>query len=204
MNDTTAEQYSSSSAPVRLQRIVVVGVAGAGKTTLAWHLAQCLDLPHIEMDALFWDANWTQAPPHIFRERVTQALDGECWVTDGNYSKVRDLTWGRADTIVWLDYSLQTILTRLIWRTIRRSFTHEELWNGNRESLVRSLLTHDSILAWALKTYPEKRKRYLAALDDPTWAHLDIIRLRTPRATQMWLSQLLVTSQEAALPEARK
>jgi adenylate kinase family enzyme len=190
MNDTTAEQYFSSPTPARLQRIVIVGVAGAGKTTLARHLAQHLGLPHVELDALFWDANWTQTSPAIFRERVSQALGGDRWVTDGNYSKVRDLTWGRADTIVWLDYSLGTILTRLIWRTVRRSFTREELWNGNRESLVGGLLARDSLLGWAIKTYPVKRERYLAALNDPTWAHLDIVRLRTPRATQIWLSQL--------------
>ncbi len=188
MNETTPEQYFSSPTPGRLQRIIVVGVCGAGKTTLAQQLAQRLGLPHVEMDALFWNANWTETPRPIFRERVSQALDGERWVTDGNYSTVRDITWGRADTVVWLDYSLGTILTRLIWRTIRRSLTREELWNGNRESLVGGLLARDSILRWALKTYAEKRKRYLAALDDPTWAHLSIVRLRTPQATEAWLS----------------
>jgi adenylate kinase family enzyme len=190
MNDTTAEQYSSSPVPAHMQRIVVVGVAGAGKTTLAQQLAEHLGLPHVELDALFWNANWTQTPRPIFRERVAQTLDGERWVTDGNYSSVRDLTWGRADTVVWLDYSMATILTRLIWRTIRRSFTREELWNGNRESLVAGLLARDSILGWAIKTYPVKRKRYLAALDDPAWEHLDIIRLRSPHATRTWLAQL--------------
>lgn len=204
MSDTTAEQYFSSPTLLRLQRIVIVGVCGSGKTTLAQQLAHHLNLPHIELDALFWNANWTQTPSHIFRERVSQALDGERWVTDGNYSTVRDFTWGRADTVLWLDYSLATILTRLIWRTIRRSLTREELWNGNRESLVGGLLARDSILRWALKTYPEKRKRYLAALDDPAWAHLAIIRLRTPQATQNWLSDLPQVSQKVASAELRK
>lgn len=141
--DTIAKSHFSPSASTRLQRIVVVGVAGSGKTTLARQLARQLGLPHVELDALHWEANWTQAPLPIFRERVAQALSGDSWVTDGNYSSVRDITWGRADTVVWLDYNLQTILTRLIWRTIRRSFTREELWNGNRESLVGSLLARD-------------------------------------------------------------
>src|ERR1700682_388109 len=102
------------------QSIVVVGTTGSGKTTCASLLAQKLAIPHVELDALFWDANWTSAPAPEFRARVTQALQGECWIVDGNYSKVRDLIWQRATTVVWLDYSLWTIMIRLLRRTVAR------------------------------------------------------------------------------------
>ena len=174
----------------RLKRIVVVGDAGAGKTVLAHQLAQRLDLSHIELDALFWEPNWTKATPDLFRQLVTQALCADRWVVDGNYSSVSDLTWAQADTIVWLDYGLGTILWRLLRRTFRRIFTREELWNGNRESFFKGLFTRDSIIVWAITTYSEKRRRYLAAQVDPAYAHIDIIRLRTPRDTQVWLSHL--------------
>jgi len=188
-----AAQLSSASA-ARLKRIVVVGVSGSGKTTLAKQLARRLDLPHVELDALFWETNWTQTSPEIFRERVTQALCSDHWVIDGNYSKVSDLTWERADTVVWLDYGLGTILIRLLRRTFRRIFTREELWNGNRESFIKGLFTRDSIIVWAVTTYSEKRKRYLAAQVDPAYAHIDIIRLRTPHDTQVWLSRVPILS----------
>ncbi|QBD83581.1 AAA family ATPase [Ktedonosporobacter rubrisoli] len=175
----------------------MVGVEGSGKTTLARQLARRLGLPHVELDALYWDANWTRVSPHLFRERVAQVLDAECWITDGNYDAVRDLIWGRADTVVWLDYPLRVVVPRLVWRSVRHSLTGEELWNGNRGTLVRSLLARDSLLAWVIKTSSERRKSYLAAQHDPTWAHLDIIRLQTPRMTQVWVSQLPANWQEA-------
>ena len=50
----------------------------------------------------------------------------------GNYRNLRDSTWGRADTVVWLDYPLPLIMGRLLRRTVRRIVTQEELWRGNR------------------------------------------------------------------------
>lgn len=190
MNEIIKEQQHSFAPLNRLKRIVVVGDSGTGKTVLARQLAQRLDLSHIELDALFWEPNWTKTTPEVFRQRLTQALRAHRWVVDGNYSSVSDLTWTQADTVVWLDYGLATILIRLLRRTFRRIFTREELWNGNRESFFKGLFTRDSIIVWAITTYSEKRKRYLAAQIDPAYAHLQIIRLRTPRDTQVWLAQL--------------
>ena len=65
MSETFDEQQRSSAL---LKRIVVVGVSEAGKTTLAQHLALCLDVPPVELDALFWEANWTPVSPEIFRD----------------------------------------------------------------------------------------------------------------------------------------
>src|SRR5213594_2068303 len=104
----------------RCQRIAVVGTTGAGKTTLARQLAQRLGLRHVELDALYWEPNWTSATTGVFRERTAQALSGDSWVVDGNYGRVRDIIWSRADTIIWLDYSLPVIFWRLVWRTFWR------------------------------------------------------------------------------------
>jgi adenylate kinase family enzyme len=68
-------------------RIVVVGTSGAGKTTLARRIASRLELPHIELDAINWQAGWrdlTRHDPQEFVRRVTEAIRGEAWVADGN------------------------------------------------------------------------------------------------------------------------
>jgi adenylate kinase family enzyme len=170
-----------------LQRVVVVGTSGSGKTTLASQLAQRLGIPHIELDAIHWGPNWTPAPVDMLRERVARALEGKAWTVDGNYSRVRDIVWGRADTVVWLDYSLPVIMGRVIRRTVRRSLLREELWNENRERFRTSFFSRDSIILWALSTFRRRRREYPALFSQPENSHLDVVHLRSPRAAARWL-----------------
>ena len=172
------------------RRIVVVGTTGSGKTTLASELAQQLEVSHVELDALHWEPGWTEAPTDLFRERVTRALSGEAWVTDGNYSAVRDIVWSRADTLVWLDYSLPTILYRLTKRTFRRIFTREELWSGNKERMWIQFLSRDSIFLWALKTYRRRRREYPELLSSPEYAHLHLVHMHSPHQARRFLLSL--------------
>lgn len=175
-----------------MRRITVVGTSGSGKTTLARRLAEELDIPHVELDALFWQPNWTPADEAHLRARVSEALAGDAWVVDGNYSAVRDLIHARADTIIWLNYSLPVVLWRVTIRTARRLVTRAELWNGNRESL-RSVFSRDSIILWALSTWSKNRHRYDALFAQTDSACLRLIQLRSPRATRIWLKNLAVS-----------
>jgi adenylate kinase family enzyme len=172
-----------------LQRVVVIGVTGAGKTTFARDLAFRLGYPHIEMDAIYWLPNWVERPVEDFREKISTALLGDQWTTDGNYSKVRDIVWGRADTVVWLDYPLWLILWRLLRRTLTRILRQEELWNGNRETF-RNHMSRDSLFVWALKTYHRRRREYPLLFQQSEYAHLTIVRLHSPRSAQAWLDQV--------------
>ena len=172
------------------QRIAVVGTSGSGKTTLASRLAQRLGIPHVELDALHWGPNWTPVPVEIFRERVVQALSGEAWATDGNYSRVRDIVWGRADTVVWLDYSLPVVMGRVARRTLRRAVRGEELWSGNRERLGEAVFSGDSIVWWAFRTYGRRKREYPTLFSQPEHGHLRVIHLGSPRAAYEWLESL--------------
>jgi adenylate kinase family enzyme len=112
---------------------------------------------------------------------------GDRWVIDGNYSAVRDIVWGKADTVVFLDYSFWLITRRLLRRTLQRSLKQEELWNGNREDIRKSFFSQDSILIWMLRTYQQKRRKYLLLFQQPEYVHLSVIHLQTPKATEEWL-----------------
>ncbi len=172
-------------------RIAVVGDTCSGKTTLSRQLSLALGIPHVELDALHWEPNWTMAETDVFRKRVGEALKGDRWLADGNYSKVRDLIWPRATTLIWLDYPLGIIVWRVLWRTLVRSITKEELWNGNREGFRAGFLSRDSLLVWAVETHRRRRRRYAALLARPEYSHLMVVRLRSPRATREWLSGVL-------------
>jgi adenylate kinase family enzyme len=173
-----------------MQRVAVVGVAGTGKTTMAASLAAKLGLEHVELDALYWEPGWTKADPEVFRRRVQSVAATDRWVMCGNYSKVRDLVWQRADSVVWLDYPLAVTLMRLLRRTLRRVRSGEELWHGNRERFAAQFLSHDSLFLWALETHSKHRATYPALLANERYRHLTAVRLRTPRAAQAWLDSL--------------
>ncbi len=173
-----------------MRRVVVVGTCGSGKTTLAARLARKLDVPHVELDALHWEPDWTEADDDRFRKRVGQAASENKWVVDGNYRLARDIVWPRADTIVWLDYSLSLVLWRLVRRTFRRIFTREELWNGNRERFLTQLFSRESILLWALQTYHRRRREYPELFARPENAHLAVVRLSSSRTADKWLETL--------------
>lgn len=174
-----------------LRRIAVVGTSGSGKTTLAHQLALRLGIPHVELDAIHWGPNWTPAPLEIFRERTAEALAGDAWTVDGNYSAVRGIVWRRADTVVWLDYPLPVVMSRVTRRTLRRFLKREELWNGNRERFQEAVLSRDSIILWALRTYRRRQKEYPLLLSLPEHAHLNVVHLQSSRITREWLESVV-------------
>jgi adenylate kinase family enzyme len=180
------------SHTVSVQRISVVGNSGSGKTTFASELAQILDVPHLELDSVFHQPGWQPLERAKFRERVAAFTTQQSWVADGNYRVVRDILWGRADTVVWIDLARRRVMRRVIWRTVRRAVTRVELWNGNREPLrnfVR-LKPEESIITWAWTHHRVYQEQYLKAQADPANSQLDFIRLRTPSEVAACLRQV--------------
>ena len=173
-----------------MQRVVVLGTSGSGKTTLARELSRRMNAPHIELDALHWEENWTGAEKSVFRQRVEQAIAQEAWALCGNYASVRELTLSRADTAVWLDYPMALVFTRAFLRTVRRGITRELLWRNNRESLLINFFSRESLLLWVINTWRIRRRDYPKLLRSDKCRHLRVLRFRSQKETDAWLSQL--------------
>ena len=176
------------------KRIVVVGTTGSGKTTLAKSIAGILDIPHIELDSLHWEANWTSTPHDILIQKIKDAISqaGESWVMDGNYHRSRPITWPHADTIIWLDYPLRITFRRLVWRTFSRFFLRTELWNGNRENLWEHFFSDSSLFRYALTTYHRRKRTYTELMQSNEYPNLTFIRFSHPKETEKWLKSLEV------------
>lgn len=163
-------------------RIVVVGTAGAGKTTLAKAIAAALAIPHIELDALHWEARWqalSRTDPDEFVRRVAAATGANAWVVDGNYGMVRELTWRRATHLVWLDYDRPVIMARVIRRSVVRAVRRTRLWSGNVERW-RHLLRPSHPIRWAWNTWRRHRDEIEALLGQGEHVHLIVHRIRRP------------------------
>jgi len=178
-------------------RIVVIGISGAGKSSFARALATGLGAPHVELDALHWEANWTPASPEAFAARVEAATAGSAWVVDGNYSAVRNIVWGRATHLVWLDYARLPIMLRVIRRSVQRAVSQRELWNGNREDW-RAWFRPSHPIRWAWSQWRGRRQSLEAVLADGAYAHLHVLRLRRPREAGGALRGLLRESGKRA------
>jgi energy-coupling factor transporter ATP-binding protein EcfA2 len=174
------------------ERIVVVGRTGSGKTTLARQLAAVLQVPHVELDSLYFGPQFSTAPLALLRERTTAAIAGDRWVTDGNKRAVRDLVWPRADTIVWLDYSLGVSIWRLGKRARSRTaqLTAEATRTGRRAGLPRQLLAAARGVLTALRSHAGQRREYMQLFGEPANQHLAVVRLRSPRAAREWLARV--------------
>ena len=142
-------------------KIVIIGTSGSGKSTLAKYLSKKLGIKDIELDSLFWKENWQQAKDEDFRKNIKISLENVSgFVIHGNYNNVRNLTWANSEILIWLDYSREIIMFRIITRTLKRILTRKKLWNGNIETIKNSMFSKDSIIFWAWKTYNLRRKQY--------------------------------------------
>lgn len=154
----------------------------------------------MELDSIYHQPGWTPLSDDDFRLRVAAATEVETWVVDGNYSVIRDITWGRADTVVWFDLPYLTVMARTVGRTLRRVVTREELWNGNKEPLSNlwSLKPEKSIIAWTATRHRVYRRRYREAEGDPRWAGLHFVRLCSQAEADAFLagvSSALITEE---------
>lgn len=120
-----------------MRRIVILGNAGSGKSTLARALGVRLGLPVSHLDVLFWRPGWAEPDDEGFRERVAEAVSGDAWISEGNYSsKTFDLRIPRADTVIWMDTPRLTCVRRVIWRTLFEGH-RADLAEGCSENILR-------------------------------------------------------------------
>jgi adenylate kinase family enzyme len=169
----------------RPHRVLVAGTSGAGKTTLAGRLAALWDLRYTELDGLYHGPGWTPRPQFLDDVRALVASDR--WVSEYQYTVARPLLAERAQLLVWLDLPVPVVMHQVVRRTVRRSLRRLELWNGNVEPPLWTLLTDDDhILRWAWQT-----RRKLADLPERLAReapHLVIVRLRSRREVERWVA----------------
>ena len=163
---------------------VIASASGNGKTTVGRELARKLGVPFVELDALVHGPDWQQTSAEELRRLLEPVLAGDGWVIDGGYQdKLGDLVVERADVVVWLDLPVRVWLPRLVRRTVRRIRGHEDLWNGNRETVRGAVWGRDALIPYALRAHYRHRR------DDPRrLARLPVVRLRTQTEIDRFLS----------------
>ena len=89
-----------------MERILIIGCPGAGKTTLARQLGAKLDLPVVHLDSIFWSpGNWEHLDQKDFDIALLAELERSKWIIEGNYDRTLPLRLQYCDTVIWLDFS---------------------------------------------------------------------------------------------------
>ena len=103
----------------RVQRVVVLGPGGAGKSTLARELGARTGLPVFHLDRFYWRPGWDPMPDDEWAALQRDLFGGDAWIADGNYSRTLDTRLPRVDTIILMDVAPWRTVPRILWRTTR-------------------------------------------------------------------------------------
>lgn len=167
--------------------MLVYGVTGAGKTTMAQAISRATSLPWYPVDALTWEPGWVPVPAEEQRRRIAEVCAGEEWILDHAYAKWVDIPLGRADLVVGLDYPRWFSLQRLLRRTVMRAVGGTEICNGNRQSL-RMVFSRESIVVWHFRSFASKRRRMRCWADTPGGPA--VLRFTRAKEAAAWLAAL--------------
>jgi len=184
--DETSQQLALAAtlndAP---RRISVVGATGSGKTVLAGRLSQCWGLPLYGLDRVFWDAQGRGAQSADFIEAVSALTQQDAWVLDGHYRAVRELIWRRSEMIVWLNYPMWLVASRLVRRFVQKRHAIEDRQRAGQGSgsEPREQSATWSVRVARLARTLRERKEYGRLLEAPGYRD-KVIELRSPRATE--------------------
>ena len=172
-------------------KIIIIGTSCVGKTTFGANLSSQLKYTHIDLDDFHWLPNWIEKADDDFLKDIDKyivSLDN--WVVSGNYfSLVKDNLWKSADTIIWLNYSLPTILYRYIKRTYRRIVLKEPCCNGNYENIKHSFFSSENLFFWILKTH-SIRKEKIETMRLTEFKFKNWLELATPQSAELLLKSI--------------
>jgi adenylate kinase family enzyme len=172
-----------------MQRILVIGSPGAGKSTLAQRLSERLDLPLIHLDREYFGPGWTMPPKAEWRERVRALAARPEWVMDGNYASTFDIRVPRATTIVWLDLPRWRCSLSVLWRVAKNyGRVRPDLGSAGPERFDWSFMR------W-IWSYPEKMRPKTNRM---------LERLRPDQRTFVLRSRSEIPALEAALTRAKE
>jgi adenylate kinase family enzyme len=117
--------------------VLVVGLAGAGKSTFSRALSARTGLPLIHLDVHYWKPGWIKPSESEWRDKQGDLLEGPAWIADGNDPESLDLRLERADTVVFLETQWWICAGRAFLRGLRKPVG--EMPEGCDDSATRRL-----------------------------------------------------------------
>ena len=165
-----------------MQRVLVIGPCGSGKSTLSGELGRRLSLPVHHIDQLRWRPGWVECGKEELRAKLQQIIATERWLIDGNYGGSLDMRLSRADTVVYLDFPIRLCLWRLMRRILTyRGLSRPDMAEGCPERFDLEFLLYVALWNRGPRIRTDQRLKPYGG---------KIVHLRSPRALEQWLATL--------------
>ena len=166
-----------------MERIIIIGCGGAGKSTLARQLGEITGLPVVHLDKLFWKPGWVEETPEAFDQKLAVELEKPRWIMDGNFNRTMPQRIAKCDTIIYLDFSRIACLLGVIKRVLTTYGTvRPDMGEGCPERIDWEFLK------WVWSYNKNKRDRNYRLLNETT--HAQAIVLKNRRQLKGFLKQI--------------
>ncbi|MFF0505170.1 adenylate kinase [Streptomyces fimicarius] len=199
----TNAQTGPGASPAHLHRIALFGAPATGKTTLARWLSIQLDMPHTDLDDILFTPQGP-LPLEEFRRQAAAITATGGWIVEGNFSKLADVVWHRADTLVWLDLPLPLILYRITRRSLRQLTGRENSAQARRLTWNSAFFARRSLLRTAVRKHRTNRPRYARQVAETAALGIGVVRLRSPRQVRYWRQRTATAPQKSRSRAARR
>jgi adenylate kinase family enzyme len=165
-----------------MERILIIGCGGAGKSTLARQLGELTGLPVVHLDKLFWHPGWVESTKEEIDAKIAAALDELQWIMDGNYNRTLPMRIQKCDTVIYLDFSRFACLMGVAKRVLTTYGTvRPDMAEGCPERFDLDFLK------WVWNFNKNKREQYYRLLNEAEG--VETIVLKNRRAVRKFLKQ---------------
>lgn len=166
-----------------MERIILIGCGGAGKSTLAQQLGEKLDIPVVHLDKLFWHPGWVESSKEEIDEKIRIEMEKPRWIMDGNYNRTLPERLKRCDTVIYLDFSRFACLMGVAKRVITTyGKVRPDMGEGCPERIDLDFFK------WVWNFNKNKREGYYKLLNETQG--VETIVLKNRRAVKKFLQQV--------------
>ena len=167
-----------------MERVIIIGCGGAGKSTLARKLGEKTGLPVVHLDRIWWEpGNWQHISQEEFARRLAPELQKPRWILDGNFNRTIETRLEACDTVIYLDYPRLVCVKNWLGRVIRN-------WGKARPDMGEDCAEwiDPDFVKWIWNFNKKNRARYYELLNNAEGKKVVILKSR--RQTKRFLEAL--------------